>query len=518
MPEKPNQTAIACRLETVSPVHVGCDDYYEPTSFVIDAEKCRLVIFDPLDFIVQLMDKDRELFTEICKEGKVSSILKIYKFIRKKESEGKVAKRGEIEVSADFLKHYGQTLDIRENDHKKILQELNRFAIARTAYRQSDNRAYIPGSAVKGALRTAYLNHVAGNTRVNEKRDAKKLEKGLLDYDRIETDPFRMVDVSDFQPVGDVPTKIVYAVNEKKKESKFDARGPYQILEVIDPASVFQGTIAVAQPLAGAEINRTISVEELFSSVLAFYATEKEREDRELTAAGLNPSPNITGRDTFGIRLGRHSGAESVTIDGYRNIKIMQGKGQKAFFSEHATTFWLTSNERKPNDMTRLKPFGWAKMTGVTSEQEQEFAERELSWRDRFRKDLQEQQNARRKAMQERMRLMEERKEAERRVAEQKAEQERKQREEKEKRIAEEKRIEKMTPEERDIETVQTADTEQEKDVNLIYQKFDSFPEDKKIELAAALREYWRRTGKWKGKQSTKQKAKVSKIKSLLGE
>jgi len=75
--EKP----LKVRLHIISPVHIGCDDVYEPTSFVIDEKKKKLIEFDPMNFIKSLSPQDKQEFNDICIEGNVSSIVKVYNFI-----------------------------------------------------------------------------------------------------------------------------------------------------------------------------------------------------------------------------------------------------------------------------------------------------------------------------------------------------------------------------------------------------------------------------------------------------
>lgn len=65
------------------------------------------------------------------------------------------------------------------------------------------------------------------------------------------------------------------------------------------------------------------------------------------------------------LRIGRHSGAEAVTIEGNRHIKIMRGKGQQPKYLDHTTTIWLASETSKPNTNNGLLPFGWAVMEVV---------------------------------------------------------------------------------------------------------------------------------------------------------
>ena len=68
--------------------------------------------------------------------------------------------------------------------------------------------------------------------------------------------------------------------------------------------------------------------------------------------------PAFERGDAFLLRVGRHSGAESVTLDGVRDIRIMQGRGMPARFADEATTVWLAA-ERENITRGDLLPFGW---------------------------------------------------------------------------------------------------------------------------------------------------------------
>ena len=141
---------MKCFLRTVSPVHIGCDEVYEPTGFAVNENEGYLTIFDPLGFIAGLNPPDREQFSAICKKGDIGSILDMYRFLRNRPVQGR-----SVQICTDFQKHYDQVLSL---PRQKIKQELNKFTVYRTAFRSHDERPYIPGSSVKGALRTAYLN------------------------------------------------------------------------------------------------------------------------------------------------------------------------------------------------------------------------------------------------------------------------------------------------------------------------------------------------------------------------
>lgn len=357
-----------CLIEIRSPVHIGCDEVFEPTGFALDDRAGQIVAFDPFELIAGLMPEERERLSGLCRSGSLGSILGIYKFFM-----GRTAKGRRIDVCADFPAHFRKTLSIRATDESRIRQELNRFQIARTCYLPGDQRPIIPGSSVKGALRTAYLNGRARGIgkdlqRVNK---ADELEKRLLEYSQIPEDPFRLVKVSDFRPVGEVRTRIVYAVNEKKTPSDKPARGPFQIFEIIEPGAAFEGTISVEKPLRGAKIRQPVTMEALLGSCRNFYQKELQREQKVLSAIGaaaadLSEEADMT---TFPLRVGRHSGAESVTIEGHRRIKILGKRGERPRNLDRATTVWLASESRKPTEKIGLRPFGWVRLIELHAHQ-----------------------------------------------------------------------------------------------------------------------------------------------------
>lgn len=351
-------------IKILSPVHIGCDDVYEPTGFVVNEQTETLSVFDPLDFFRSLDERTKVQYAAICSKGTVDSIFELYRFMRNRPCDGAT-----VNLSKGFVKHYKDCLSKSSRDFQR---EMNQFSIARTSFSPNSQKPYLPGTAIKGALRTAYLNEVAKRERIAlDPRDRKKsetLEKGLLHYHNLENDPFRLLKVSDFHPVGPYRTKIVYAVNEKKRaDSRFKARGPYQILEIIEPGAVFVGTIEVLAPQIREVIKSPLKEKNVFDSAALFYKKEKQREDMELKMAGMTPLMTDNTKDACLLRLGRHSGAESLTIDGYRDIKIMKQRGDKTF-SDKTTTFWLAADAATGYQKSQLIPFGWSEMAPLTSE------------------------------------------------------------------------------------------------------------------------------------------------------
>ena len=500
-------------IQTISPVHIGCDEFYEPTGFVLNESARQMIVFDPLSFISQMEDADKAEFSQICAKGTIASILEIYKFMQNKTAEGRM-----IDVCPDFLEHYKQTLSLPMRNPREIQQNLNSFAIPRTAFRSIDQRPYIPGSTIKGALRTAYLNLMESEKKLSAKgkeRNARNLEQRLMEYNGIPTDPFRMVKVSDFAPVGEARTRIVYGINKKKKPSDRDARGMPLIFEVILPGSAFVGTIAVDSPLPGSGIRKSVSMEKLLDSSTLFYTNEKDREEKELSNIGVEVVSD-DGRlqdqkNSFLARVGRHSGAESVTIEGHRDIFIMGKRGEKKHLN-HATTLWLASDERKPVSMNNLQPFGWVRLNRLTDNLSEEFQIKEQESQEKEKKH----QEIRQAEAERKTEVIRQANEEAKKL---KLEAEERRKEEETKKAV----FEAMSPEERDIAAVSDPKITESQVVE-IYNRIDDFPDEHKTKLALALKTYWKDHGKWEKKKGKKTKGvlkqmdRVQKVKEILGE
>ncbi len=496
---------IKCYLQNFSPIHIGCDEVYEPTGFLVDGENNCLIIFDPLLFIAKLSQVDKEKFSAICKKGTIESILEIYKFLQNRPARGR-----SVNICNGFMDHYNQVLKLSPG---KIKNELNRFNIERTAFCAFDQRPYIPGSAVKGALRTAYLNSLADKSKdYSSIREHKKLEEKLLRLDsvsnkeKIYKDPFRLVKVSDFMPAGDIETKIHYVVNKKKKTTDKEARGLAQILETILPGSLFVGEIIVDTPQTKDAVSFAIELKNLLDSSHLFYGKEKTREDSELKNIGVTVPETPEIDNIMLIRVGRHSGAESVTIEKYRDIKIMLGNRDQ-IFKDHATTLWLASEVRKPNHNKFISPFGWAVLNPLTPEMEKQLKEDEATFQNNLNQALID-----KKRKQEELLLQKEQK-RDRQLREKQQEEEI--RKAKEQRAAE---LKAMTPEQRVLAELSDPLILENRVVE-IYNKIDEFSEENKRAIAMALKKYWEACGKWKKKNcSKKQRIKVQKIKEIFEE
>lgn len=477
-------------LEVLSPAHIGCDEDYQPTSYQLDSKNMQLVIYDPFAIIEQIPDRDH--FMRLCIETRKDSYGNIFTYMSKLPlGYGSIHS---VNVCDGLPEHFKKVLSL--HDARSIQQ----FAIQRTSYRCSDQRCYIPGSAVKGALRTAYLNMLAADKNDRAPRNAKDFEADLLGG-KFATDPFRCVKVSDFQPVGETATLVTYVLNKKKRVSKFEAQGPHQLLEVIPAGNCFRGSITVSQPEREAGISKPITWESLYTALDKFYLNELQRERNEFKEAGLSVASILPHAQHKLVRIGRHSGAECVTISGYRQIRV---KGQNRP-GDHSITVWLTSPNLKVKDDQLLSPMGWVSLGILDSQKQQELQEED----DRWVKIKQERADTRKKTLAEAV------------LAQQKKEETRllqKEMEQKERELTAQREAElaALSPEERMLLELGCEEIDEQR-VTEIYRNIETVEGDLKREIAQGLKDYWMKVGKWDDRKVSKKQAdKNAKIKSIL--
>src|ERR1700730_17497453 len=68
------------------------------------------------------------------------------------------------------------------------------------------------------------------------------------------------------------------------------------------------------------------------------------------------------------LRVGRHSGAESVTLDRLRWIRIRGGRHRQDYWAREATTLWLAAEHE--DSASELRPLGWLLVERPTARRE----------------------------------------------------------------------------------------------------------------------------------------------------
>lgn len=371
-------------LTPLTPIHIGCGEDFEPTNYVIDEGV--LFHFDPAR--VPLADKDRNaLMTAVGKRGD-EAIRELQRFFHARKDMYAAAAHCVVGVAAGVVEQYATRIGNVAQHERGGRRVTNQLEIERTAHHPYDGSPVIPGSSIKGAIRTAWLDQLnGGRPKLPEDRGAQDVEKRLLhSHAGFHADPFRLIRIGD--AAGEVvQSKVVFSTNHKKRlvhdrdGRVVLARGPSTRREVIEAGQLRAvGTELSVLGLPGVrpservpgEADRIPDFRTLARACNRYYLKRLDDllellDTRRFAAPGWlehtrnlvsHLSPRLKTGDLMLMRIGRHSGAESVTLDGVRSIKIMTGRGRPPEWSpEGAKTVWLAAE--REDDRSGLLPFGW---------------------------------------------------------------------------------------------------------------------------------------------------------------
>jgi len=381
-----------CRLDLtpLSPIHIGSGEDMDPTGYVLDGDA--LYEFSPSTLAALLDEADRNRLLGLVAGTQGERALTAVRTFLFERRDGLVAQASRAVRAAPGVR------DLYEQRIGTVAQAetraINKLEIERT-FSHPDTRApTLPGSSLKGAIRTALLDRENDGRDLEDREKSRELQQRLFAYHGFETDPMRLVHVedamgSDGRATDDLTAEmdIVFAVNRKKRKitsedgrevrSQAERKGLYQTLEVV-PAlrwRAFRGGLRLHRTdMHNRRMPRTDlrwTAADIAGACNRFYRRHFARETEALRERGLldqrwhdtverlmeeGLGERLDSNRTFLLRVGRHSGAESVTLDGVRNIRIMMQQGE-ARYEEEATTWWLASE--RIDASSGLLPFGW---------------------------------------------------------------------------------------------------------------------------------------------------------------
>jgi len=373
-------------IEVLSPIHIGCDEFFKPVEFLIDSKERVLITFSLFDLLEELSPSEKNELERIADKREVSSLVDLYKFyayhIKDKIKSLRNIKK--YSIPNELAKRYEEVL--RLDSERDIIQNFNAFEIPRTYFNPYTDQPIIPGSSLKGALRTGYLEKLLREhsdapkikelkskiDKVNIKTPSKEIKtlfndlgKKLLSYTNPANDPFKSVKISDLIPVNSISTKILYQVNVSKE--KGETKGGLTLpLEIIPSGAHFEGNLVIDYKSNNdkLQIKEKIKFEELLNSTHKHFLSILKQEytlckNLNFKVIPLTKSHQnaIKEKKAILIKIGKHSGAEAMTLDGIRKILIKKS-GNRKEYKESSTTIWLASENK--NNISNAMPFGWA--------------------------------------------------------------------------------------------------------------------------------------------------------------
>lgn len=385
--------SVNLHLTLLSPVHIGTGEDYEPSQYIMQDQV--LFAFDSA-VASQTLSKtqQQELLKIVSQPSRQAGdlLLQLQQFFYNQRTLLAAAAQHKLPVSPGIFSLYQKRIGKAAHRENACESVVNQLEIQRSAFNPYNQHALIPGSSLKGAIRTAVLadlNHTNALKQVQDKRTHKwrqetahELETRLM-QGKFATDPLRLLSISDttYQLPALFSTDIRFAVNRKKADIKKEAKqNLYQLLECLVPLRYrsFKAQLSL-QNLQGISLDKAtpavklrFKIQDIARACNNFYypqfkaelALLKEREyvnpawvkTVEAIFQGTTYQRMQSGQ-AFLLRVGRHSGAEAVTLDGIRNIKLMQGESKPLVYAPAAKMLRLAAQTEQ--DRSDMLPFGW---------------------------------------------------------------------------------------------------------------------------------------------------------------
>lgn len=359
-------------LTLLSPIHIGCGEDYEPTNFVADVEKLLLYYFEPS--VVPLTAGERKRLGELAR-GK--SIREIYKFY---DSHFQLYSA----YAANYVRFDRSTLKkitkLKDGDFGVGNKSNNKIEIPRTMYSVLNGRIlpYIPGSTMKGAIHTAYLDRLAetytGPFSSNEKLD-EQLLKG-----KMAKSPLKLICLSDFmkKDTSYSGTRIISRSKVSKEDPPLlSTSGIPSAAEVILPGEfrAFKGEILLKEPNGRDGVDLSVAyqaISKIFKDLNRFNLAQFKRQI-DYWSKGSNSTkrwlssvnslltelePRLTSGTAALVRIGMNIGAQNYTIRVPSVAGISSNKnGRRAVVGEPSS---LTLALFDTAEFQGVLPFGWA--------------------------------------------------------------------------------------------------------------------------------------------------------------
>jgi CRISPR-associated protein Csm5 len=338
------------------PIHIGTGRDVGLLEYTVIREKEKngycYVRFSTDRAISQMEDEQKKLFLQNIEGGDLKKLIGVLSCVVKPEA---VLYR--LRTSESFCGEYFAKKEKIET--QLIVQDMYRHPVTFVPM--------IPGSSLKGCLRTAIVNWKSKDKKLWPPPD-KSFENDVLKYRDAKSDPFRAVRISDCMITGENVELVAQVFNFK---ADFMSMHIFQeqLQGVLSGGNcigqceftIDDNLLAIQNPIGYGKnewkpLSVKINVQEIITACNSFYKKNLENEYNRFyrscnyqplkeTADGLNRCvATIKAEDMEClVRIGRHSHIENVTDANYRKPKVSK-YGSTRFISE------------------KRYPMGWAKL------------------------------------------------------------------------------------------------------------------------------------------------------------
>jgi len=367
-------------LTPVTGVHIGTGEELSPLDYKIAPKIGDLDFKKPVywkfssDRILQRLCGDEKAISAFERASVEGNMKELYKFfqencIHRKDTDYP------CEITKNFLTKY------RENQKKDPHQ--NAAKVLQMYHTEGTPNPVIPGSSIKGSVRTALLNmyltglserdyqalHEKFEQENNRNKSEEKMQKKLLDYKDAKTDPLRAVSLSDcpFKAGGTQLVGGLDMVSFNKQTGSLESMGAQiqaEVLrgELLEGKAVSELCITINDMLQKTPFSlqreeqpkriKTITFEDIHKSCNDFYWSEFQNEydkffkdvsdgsEKLITELKGKLGSAVKSEKQFIIRVGRWSQVEFVTFeDNFRKPKTRIVKGKELSYGTTRTLF-----------------------------------------------------------------------------------------------------------------------------------------------------------------------------------
>ncbi len=453
-------------LHILSPVHIGAGQELDPFSYLI--KNGNLVLFDLLKWMEVYENKD-ELNDKMDSEDYIG----LRSYIAENFNDDNAILCSIPVKSSAVIMRYKKAMHDKNSESQALVNFMTRNEVTRIPY--------IPGSSIKGSIRTAIANYFVSDARVT-KKDKKTYGRQIFGTPL--KDPMKNLKISDVSL--DSFGSFIYEAEglSCKPEKTLDSKGGFEaaasLCELESQVNIPLHFSFKKFNLFGKKVDLQFIVNILYDFYMPKFKAEYEKfysssKDIQQAIAYLNKEAIALKTNETSIRIGHFSHIECMTFDNIREPKTRWKDGKPLPWG---TTRTLANG---------IYPFGWVKLefTDLPASPRQD-----TDWPFSTKKiinNIQKRKDARIAA--EKRKIVREKQQAE---------------------------LDAMSREDKIINEVKNPTVTDDR-IYAIYREIDSFPDDKKIELANVLKDFWQQKNKWKKKKcSKKQWEKVQKIRVIL--
>lgn len=239
----------------------------------------------------------------------------------------------------------------------------------------TQNHVFIPGSSIKGAIRTAYINKLIKRGKFNSEivrlEDIKnKLSSNKIDYkkkkelkkekenliktinqkiDKETKNYFKYLKVGD--TVASFKTQIFKSINIKKEKDYQKNR-----TNKVEKFANFVETIIPNQKDEIFFKYENYYFNDIVEVCNEFYKPIFEEDVKYYFCKSIDFDVSKLSKNQFLLNIGRFSGAEAKSI---QEIRVLAKTGANTDFETTTKTFALDKNGTSPFFEKQLQPFGW---------------------------------------------------------------------------------------------------------------------------------------------------------------